>query len=213
MQDLIIVGARGLGREVLELANDCISDASLDFTIKGFLDENQAALSGYQNPMPVISSVEEYEPTSGDVFIVAMGDPLMREKYVAILNSKGCRFINLIHPTAVVGQRLKIGIGNIIGPYVQISCDVAIGSHTLIQSNSILGHDVSFGDYSTAHAFTFLGGNVVIEKAVTLATRSTILPNAVVESKSKVGACSLVLKKVGSGTTVFGIPAKKIWPT
>lgn len=210
MQNLIIVGARGLGREVLELATDCISDACLDMTIKGFLDDNQAVLSECQNTIPVISSVEEYKPISGDVFITALGDTRIREKYVSILNSKRCRFINLIHPTAIIGQRLKIGMGNIIGPYVQISCDVAIGSHTLIQSHSILGHDVSFGDYSNAHAFTFLGGNVAIEKGVTLGTRSSILPNAVVESQSKVGACSLVLKKVGRGTTVFGIPAKKI---
>lgn len=209
-QNLIIVGARGLGREVLELANDCIAAGALDLTIKGFLDDNKTAQLGNHRTTTIISSVEDYAPQPGDVFIVALGDPIAKKQYVSQLDSKGCQFINLIHPTAIVNRYLNIGIGNIIGPYVQISCDVTIGSHTLIQTFSVFGHDVSFGDYSTAHAYTFVGGHAIIEEGVTLATRSSILPKAMIKSHSKVGACSLVLKKVDKGTAVFGIPAKKL---
>lgn len=207
MKNLIIIGARKLGREVYSLAKQINSSGNSNWQIKGFLDDNESALDNYKYNCPIISSVESYHPVDGDVFISALGDGKHRKHFAYIMEGKGAEFINLIHPTAIISDGVEMGLGNVIGPQVHISNDVTIGNHTLIQTNAILGHDVVFLDYCTAGAFVFVGGGAEIDQGAYLATRSTILPNAKVGSFAIVGASSLVLKKVSKNTKVFGMPA------
>ena len=61
MKQLLIIGARGFGREIYGLAQACI-EAGADMRVKGFLDDKIDALDGYKNYPPIISSVEAYEP-------------------------------------------------------------------------------------------------------------------------------------------------------
>lgn len=207
MKNLIIIGARKLGREVYSIAKQSINSGNLDVRIKGFLDDNPKALEKFTYECSILSSVEEYTPLEGDVFITALGDEKHRKHFASIMKAKGAEFVNIIHPTAIISDGITLGVGNIIFPQVHISNDVTIGNHTLIQTNAILGHDVVFLDYCTAGAFVFIGGGAKIDCNAYLATRSTILPNAKVGSFAKVGASSLVLKKVKEKTKVFGIPA------
>lgn len=207
MKNLIIIGARKLGREVYSLAKQSNSSGNLNWHIKGFLDDNPKALDGFTYECPILSSVEHYTPLEGDVFISALGDGKHRKHFASIMEAKGAEFVNIIHPTAIISDGVTLGFGNIIGPQVHISNDVTIANHTLIQTNAILGHDVIFSDYCSAGAFVFVGGGAEIDQGVYLATRSTILPNAKVGSFAIVGASSLVLKKVSKNTKVFGIPA------
>jgi serine acetyltransferase len=62
------------------------------------------------------------------------------------------------------------------------------------------------------NAFCNICGNVKIGRYVLLNGQAHVLPKAVVEDESTVGASSLVLKRVKKGTTVFGVPAIKISP-
>ena len=72
MNQLLIIGARGFGREVLGLARACI-ESGADFEIKGFLDDKHDALNGYNGYPPILSSVEDYVIQEDDVFICASG--------------------------------------------------------------------------------------------------------------------------------------------
>lgn len=210
MKNLIIIGARNVGREIFSLAKQLVASGSTDWQIKGFLDDYPKALESYNSYSPILSSVEDYKLEADDVFISALGESVYREKYVSLLKDKGAEFINLIHPTVILSDGVQLGKGNVIFPQVHISNNVTIGDHTLILTNAILGHDVVFSDYTTAGAFVFLGGGAKIDYGAYVGTRSTILPNARVESFAYVGASSLVLKKVSYKTKVFGIPAKRI---
>jgi hypothetical protein len=60
MKELLIIGARGFGREVFSLAKQSIGYGE-SFEIKGFLDDNVNALDGFPNYPKIIASVEEYE--------------------------------------------------------------------------------------------------------------------------------------------------------
>ena len=48
MKQLLIIGARGWGREVCDIAKACIA-AGAEFLVKGFLDDKSDALDGYDN--------------------------------------------------------------------------------------------------------------------------------------------------------------------
>lgn len=88
MKHLVIIGARGFGREIFYLAQNSIGYKT-DFEVKGYLDDKSDALEGYNGYPPIISSVENYEVCDDDVFICALGDPRFKKQYANIIKEKG----------------------------------------------------------------------------------------------------------------------------
>jgi sugar O-acyltransferase (sialic acid O-acetyltransferase NeuD family) len=209
MKNLIIIGARGYGREVYQLATE-LDNFGKEFIIKGFLDDKADALDGYANYPKIISSVEAYVPQEDDVFICALGDPMYKKIYSKIILDKGGEFISLVHPRASIGMNSTIGVGCIISSHAKISCDVKIGDFVSIQSFSDLGHDVKVGDNCHLSAYTFLGGFVEVGSDVRILTRSSISPHKKVGDGAMVGAASFVVSNIKPETKVFGSPAKKM---
>jgi len=209
MKNLIIIGARGYGREVCGLARQC-SGYNTEYIIKGFLDDKLDALNGFDNYPDIISSVENYEIQENDVFVCALGSVQWKKHYVEIILSKGGEFINLIHPTVIFTSNVKLGNGLIIFMYSNISNDCVVDDFVTIQGFVAIGHDSKIGKWAHINAYSFMGGYAILEEEVCLNTRSTVLPNVIVRKGATVGAASLVIKNVKEGTTVFGVPAKKI---
>jgi sugar O-acyltransferase (sialic acid O-acetyltransferase NeuD family) len=209
MKNLIIIGARGYGREVYNLALQC-EGYQKDYEIKGFLDDKTDALTGFENYPEIIDSVEDYIIQENDVFCCALGSVKWKKHYVELIESKGGTFINLIHPTVIIHSNVKLGIGLIAFMYSNISNDCTLEDYVTVQGFVAIGHDSKIGKWSHINAYSFTGGYAIVEKEVTLNTRSTILPNIIVRKGATVGAASLVIRNVKENTTVFGVPAKKI---
>ena len=57
MKDLIIIGASGFGREVLQIVKD-INKAVMTWNIRGFLDDNLNALDDYECDYPFDTIVD-----------------------------------------------------------------------------------------------------------------------------------------------------------
>lgn len=206
MKNLLIIGARGFGREVCS----ALMLYKNDFTIKGFLDDKANALDAFEGYPPIVSSVESYEIQENDIFFCALGDPFYREKYSKIILDKGGDFLNMINPTAIVHPNAKIGKGVLISQYCSISSNTEIGDFSIIQAYSNIGHDAKIGKYCEIESYTFLGGGASVGDNCTLHTRSTILPGIKVKDNATIGAGSVVIRNVQSGTTVFGVPAKRV---
>lgn len=209
MKHLIIIGARGFGREVYDLFKEC-SYLHSEIECVGFLDDNRDALKGYDNYPPIISSVEDYNITDNDVFICALGDPKWKKHYSNIILEKGGQFISLIHPTAFIGQNSSLGDGCIVCAYVRISCDIKIGNFNTFQPFVTAGHDVTIGDFNHFNTYSFMGGFVEINNGVTLHTGAIIHPHKKVMDGSIVGAGAVVLRNVKPNITVYGNPAKTL---
>lgn len=209
MKELIIIGARGFGREITDFAKHCIGYGE-EFIIKGFLDDNPNALQGFDNYPAILASVEDYKIDLNDVFICGLGSIKWTQFYVSMILTKGGEFINLIHKQAVLRTNVKLGKGIIIGQGSLISTDVNIGDFTQIMSYVILGHDVSVGNYCRLGDYVFIGGNTILNDNIFIAVRATLLANLKIGKNAVVGAGSVVIKNVNDNITVFGNPAKKI---
>lgn len=209
MKELLIIGARGYGREIYNLAISC-KEYNKDFIIKGFLDDKSDALDNFSDYPPIIDSVENYIPQPDDVFICALGDVNYKKKYIDIIQEKNVEFYTLIHPTVIVSSNARIGKGVVISQFSTISCDVEIRDFVTIQPYCTLGHDVKVASYCHLNTYSFMGGSAVLEEEVTLHTGSIILPHKTVKRKSIVGAGSVVIRTVPEKCTVHGNPAKKL---
>ena len=209
MKHLIIIGARGFGREIYNSATESIGYGT-EFDIKGYLDEKTDALDGYEGYPPIISSVEAYEPSKGDVFVCALGDVKYKIKYAQMILEKGGEFITLIHKSAYISKNVKIGNGCLILADVRIQCDAIVGNFVTIQPKAILGHDSVVEDWCMINALADCGGASHMEEGATLHTCSFLLPKKRIGAYAVVGACSLAARNVKPGTVVLGVPAKEL---
>jgi len=202
------MGASGLAREVYDLAKICYGH-NPDFRIKGFLSDGPSNIEKIGYP-PVLGKIMDYKVKANEVFFCAIGKVEDRKKTVEYILSQGGKFINLIHPTAIISPSAKIGTGIAIKAYCVISSDVTISDYTYLQSSVIMGHDVQIGKFCQVNSFAFFAGCVKIEDSVTINVGAKLIQNTLVEEGATVGMGSVVLNRVRRGTTVFGNPAKKI---
>lgn len=209
MQSLVIIGARGSGRGVL----DMIKQGRIlgDFVVKGFLDDNKHVFDGLIGDFPpILCSVEDYTVESDDVFFCALGDSHYRKQYAEIIEKKGGRFCSLISKDAYINRNSIIHDGSFIGEHTMIDDNVVIGNHAVIHPFCIVGHNSIIGDFASIESYSFVGGNSKIGNEVSLHVRSTVIPHISIEEKAVVGAGSVVIKNIPKGVHVFGNPAKKI---
>lgn len=216
MKKLIIIGARGFGREVLWAVQGTKEYKEGKYTVKGFLDDNKNALNGFSCPYgkqfpPIIGSVEDYIPEQDDVFFCALGEPKSRMHYANLILAKGGEFISIISPLACVSSDARIGKGVFICGWVLISTNVEIGDFTVIHPMTNIGHDVKIGKGCSIESHCFLGGGAQMKDGSMLHPRSNILPHKTIGENTVVGTGSAVMRNFGDNLTLFGNPAKKIF--
>lgn len=206
--NLVIIGASGLAREVFDLAHVCYGHLP-DFNVKGFLSDGPSNIDQMGYPK-VLNTVAGYDIEEGDVFFCAIGKVSDRKKTTDIILKKGGKFINLIHPTAIISPSAKIGQGVAIKAFSSLASDVTLGDFVYLQSSVILGHDVIIESYCQVNSFAFFAGYVHVEELCTINAGAKLIQNVHVGIGATVGVGSVVLKKVKPHTTVFGVPAKII---
>lgn len=211
MKHLMIIGARGWGREVYGMARLLPDFKNGTFDIKGFLDDKEDALDGLRGEYPpIISSVEEYIPQDDDVFFCALGDCHYRRIYAEKILEKGGKFMSLVSPGSWVSPTAKIGVGAFISGWTSISDNVDIGDFTIIHSFVNIGHDVKIGMYNSIESYCFFGGHSQTGNDTTFHVRSSIIPHKRIGNKCSVGFGSVVMRNFGDSFHLFGNPAKKL---
>lgn len=81
-----------------------------------------------------------------------------------------------IHPTCVLGERVRLGDGVFLGPYVVVGADVVLGDRVQIHAHGIVEDGVEVGADSVLHA------HATVRRACTLGARVVIQSGAVIGS-------------------------------
>lgn len=204
MKRLHVIGAGGLGREVL---GNALYFEGTQWTVVGFLDDRANLLDGVACSHAIVGSVESHAVQPDDLFLVAVGDPAARRRYGELITGRGGVLTNLVHPNSVVSPRVRWGAGAMVGPFCTISPEVRIGDGVCISSHAAIGHDAVIGAYSQISSFAFIGGGARLGEGVTLQPNAVVPAGARVDDGATVGAGSVAMRVVKAGSTVFGVPA------
>jgi len=208
MKQLIIIGAGGMGRTFFDMAKESIGYGQT-YLIKGFIDDNTAALDNFNNYPPMLGTITDYQPSDEDLFVCSIGGAA-RRKCIEEIISRGGKFLTMIHQTVRLGTNVEIGEGTVIGAFTSIGADAKVGKYNLIQSYSVIGHDSCIGDFNRIDTHVTLVGGTIVENDTDIHTSAMISHNVTIENNSRVAACSFVIRRVKSGTTVMGNPAKRL---
>ena len=205
---LYIIGAGGLGKEIATLVMDINREAPA-WQLGGFFDDQSTAaeLSG----LPVLGTIDQIKDYTPCAAVLAIGSPAVKSRLLKEL-PEDLHYPVLIHPSATIQDkaRVKLGEGTVIAAGARLTTDIALGKHVLINLNATVGHDVKLGDCCSVMPGVNIAGNVTLGEAVLLGSGANIIKACNVGDRGRVGAGAVVTRDVEPGSTVVGIPAKKI---
>ncbi len=207
LKDLIIVGAGGMGRELLQWIKD-INTVEPEWNILGFIDDNDKALDEKKCDYRIIGSISEWDVKDDQYFAMAIAEPTTKEKVVRILKNRGAEFATIIHPKARIGQFNEIGEGSVLYPDASLSVNIKIGSFVTLLGSTV-GHDAEIGDFSSIMGNCNINGNVKIGKRVFFGCQVITVPSRKIGDDAYVGAGSVVMTNIRKNSKVMGYPAKK----
>jgi len=209
--DIYIIGAGGLGREILTLirrintaAGRCI------WAVKGFVDQNEA--ESVEN-LPVLADAALLAMNTSVTAVIAVGLPSVRAKIIAkYAHAAHIGFPNLLDPSALIlnPDRVVLGDGNIICAGTILTTDIELGRFNILNVACTVGHDVVLGDNNIINPSANISGSVAIGNNCFVGTGAQILQQLQIGDGAVIGAGAVVLKHVEPWTTVVGVPAKKI---
>ena len=206
MQDVIIVGAGGFGREALWVI-ESINRITPTWNVLGFIDDNLGALDGFALNDRVLGTIKDWQPSGDEQYVLAIAAPKVKEKLVPVLKARGARFATVIDPTATIRDRTVLGEGVIIFNDVVISVDVTIGDFVFFNGHSAAGHDAVVGDYCTFGPRVSISGATKIGKCVNIGASGSTYPGITVGDYATIGMNSAAIRRVKPNTTVMGVPA------
>lgn len=208
MKSIIIVGASGFGREIVQYVED-INLIEPIWEIQGFLDDNLNALDSVKSDFKIIGTIKDYEPKEDDYFVCALAFPEVKKKIVEQLKGRGAKFVSIIHPTVRINKYATIGEGVVITPNSNVNCGATVGDFVSVL-NSGIGHDAHVGDYTTLSGRCSINGHVNVGNCVYMGCNVCIAPSKKIGDNAVLGMGSVVVANVKPNTTVFGNPAKRI---
>lgn len=210
MRDVVIIGAGGFGREVLDVF-DAVNARKEEYNVLGFIiDAKYGQLGTIINDKPILGGFDWLERHSHVSAICAVGAPELRRKLVMRAEALGIAFCSVIHPNAILTRWITIGAGTVITAGCILTNQITIGNHVHLNLDCTLGHDVKIHDYVTLSPGVHVSGNVMLNTGCYVGTGANILEQKSVGEWSVVGAGSTITKDVPANATVVGVPGKVI---
>lgn len=208
---VVIVGSGGLAREALGHLRDQQSHDQIPEFL-GFVslarpkDDSLIRIGASW-----LGTDDDFLPhPAASHFLLGVGDPKLRRRLAEVYVSAGLTPLTIIHPTATIGNDVRVGEGSLIGPNVSITTNVQLACHVVADRSSTIGHDTHIGRYSVIHPGAVISGNVSISDECRIGANSCLLEGISVGPESIVGAGAVVTRDVPPEVSVAGVPAKVI---
>jgi sugar O-acyltransferase (sialic acid O-acetyltransferase NeuD family) len=209
LRSLVIIGAGGHGREVLDVV-EAINAVEPTYKVLGFLADGPGAHEPLaRRSAQILGPTSLIDSLDAD-YVVAIGNPVARADIDRRYMSKGLVSPVFIHPASSVGSDVHLGPGSVVMAGARITTNLVAGRSLQVNVNATISHDARIGDYVTISPGCNISGNVELGDSVYLGTGCVIIPGVKIGAKTMVGAGAVVIRDLPSGVTAVGIPAKPL---
>ena len=210
---LIVVGAGGFGREVLDLI-DAVNGASDEpvFELLGVIDSTPIGpnidLLAKRNVKYLGDETQWFSGGQSAQYVIGIGDPHVRQAVDERFLDAGFSPATIVHPQSLLGSGCVVGAGSVICAGAIVATEVTLGRHVHLNPRATVGHDSILGNYVSVNPSATISGNVKVGDNTLIGAASVILQGLTVGDHSVIGAAACVVRDVPSATTVKGVPAR-----
>jgi sugar O-acyltransferase (sialic acid O-acetyltransferase NeuD family) len=216
MKQIAIYGGGGFGREVMPIVKQQLIASCEPYQL-AFVDDGQSVseINGYK-----VLTYSEWlaRPASSRHICIAVGSATHRQHLAERCSADTVNFFEVRSSNALVFDRVSMGEGVIICPFVTLTSNISIGKHFHANIYSYVAHDCKIGDYVTFAPGVMCNGNVIIDDHAYIGAGAVIkqgLPDKplVIGRGAVIGMGAVVTKSVAPGVTVVGNPARPLTNT
>jgi len=210
MKNLVLIGGGNQAHYTID-----IIEKEKKYNIVGIIDSVHD-VGSYRFNYKIIGRqenlVEIIKEHKIDVGIISIGDNWSRYcVYNKIINQvPNFEFVNAIHPSVIIGNNVKLGIGIVAMAGVIFNPKSIIGDFTFFATGAQIEHDCVINDFASISAGSVTGGYVKLGKFSAITLGVTVIDRVEIGENTVVGSGSLVVKSLPDNVLAYGNPAKVI---
>lgn len=205
MKDLIIIGAGNVGG-FLVYNQELFAE---QYNLLGFLDDDAGKLGKEFYGLKVIGNTEHLFSMSKDVAVaIGIAFPKAKRRVFEKIKDNGNHFPAFISKNAWLSNSVVVGQGVILYPGVSINYETVIEDFVIMNMNCAIGHNCHVSRFAALAPGVSLAGFTKIEEAVDMGIGVSTRQNIVVGKDAVIGGQSMLVKNVGPGTKIAGVPGK-----
>jgi sugar O-acyltransferase (sialic acid O-acetyltransferase NeuD family) len=190
---LLIVGGKSTALEIFEVASAYYCDR---YSKIYFLIGDSERKSGDNQIFD--SELKDYAKNYLYEYIYSITSQKIRLKIQKMMEELFILPTNIIHPSAIISNSSRIGLGNYIAANCILSVHSSIGNHNLINFNSVIGHDSQLRDHVILNPGARVSGNVKIGSRVLIGSNSFIFQGKNIGNDTIIDALTYIDRDIES---------------
>lgn len=187
---MYLYGASGHAKVIIDIA-----DANR-VLIEGLFDDNDSLTSLLGYPISSSKNIK----SDMDV-LISIGNNEIRHK---IANQLNVNYVSLVHPSAIISPRARIGIGTVVMQGAVLQADTVVGNHAIINTACSIDHECKIANFVHISPNSTLCGNVSIGEGSWIGAGTIILPGVNIGKWCTIGAGSVVSKNIPDFSLAVG---------
>lgn len=210
----LVIGAAGHGQEVAWSLREELRALGEDDHEIAFVDDAVPAgddvPSGLGTVLGGVGLATREAARANTRLVMGVGLPRTKAAIVKRLNVPEHVWTPVVHPSAIVGPNVTMGVGSYVGPGAVLTVNVHLGRFVTVNTHCLIAHGGVLGDFASLHPDVHLSGEVAIAEGCEVGAGAVVIPGLTVGEWAVLGAGAVAVDHLCGGRTHVGVPAREL---